>query len=191
MDIEFYNMSNGGSYVQYKLFPNKPEYINVPHNVRLMQYGPSEMVSCYLVDIPNMPEIIDKDFSYEIYIFNGSCEEDNNKYIMEPYENVKVYWIQYIENGKHYDIFSKDNILIPGNMINENEIYLNSQSDDINILLNMDVDEERLFALVENSDITVYNKLDTLMYNYINDIQCGYIVQSKLSNKFMWLMDHN
>jgi hypothetical protein len=176
-DNKFYNL---------RLKPNITKKVRLPQGSRYSGNGASSMINYEFTRFPNQ---ITNDLTIEIFVYNPIYEQVGNEYKMEPYEGVEIYWISYIEDGKHYDIFSKDNILTIGNKINENEIYLDSESNDINILMNSRTDINRIFELINTEDIMVFNKHDTFMYNYIHEINCGYIIKSKLNNEYRWLMN--
>ncbi|UTC74340.1 hypothetical protein E4O03_08815 [Treponema sp. OMZ 792] len=158
--------NNHSDIKEFNLTPQKNNHICIPHNYSYVGYE-CEMLLCLHIYEPFIGGRRDK---IEVFIFDlRNFTEDDEKFIVNKKDYVIAYLMEYFnpELKKGCTIFSKDNILYK-----QEVIYGTNET----------LDE--ILNKIEEKDYLDY--AESLVNLGIKNNHNGYIVQSKIDNRYIW-----
>lgn len=159
--------NNHSDIKEFNLTPQKNNHIYIPHNYSYVGYE-YEMPLCLHIYEPVIDGRRDK---IEVFIFDvNDFTEYDNKFIVDEKNDVAAYLMTYFDSDLKKDctIFSKDNILYK-----QEAIYGSNETLD------------KILSKIEEKDYLDYT--DSLVNLGTKNKHNGYIVQSKIDNKYIWL----
>lgn len=159
--------NNHSDIKEFNLTPQKNNHIYIPHNYSYVGYE-YEMPLCLHIYEPVIDGRRDK---IEVFIFDvNDFTEYDNKFIVDEKNDVAAYLMTYFDSDikKDCTIFSKDNILYK-----QEAIYGSNETLD------------KILSKIEEKDYLDYT--DSLVNLGTKNKHNGYIVQSKIDNKYIWL----
>lgn len=154
---------------EFNLLPKRTQYIYIPRNYRYVGHEYlSEMSVCLYAYEPTIAGKRDK---IEIFIFDvRKFDEDDEKFTVTKKDNVIAYVMRYFNLilNKNCTIFSRDNILYK-----EKVIYGHNES---------------LYEILDKIEEKDYMDYTDYSINYgFENKHNGYIVQSRIDNRYIWL----
>lgn len=159
--------NNHSDIKEFNLTPQKNNHIYIPHNYSYVGYE-YEMPLCLQIYEPVTERRKDK---MEVFIFDvKNFTEYDDKFIVDAKDDVAAYLMTYFDSDLKKDctIFSKDNILYK-----QETIYGSNETLD------------KILSKIEEKDYLDYT--DSLVNLGTKNRHNGYIVQSKIDNKYIWL----
>ena len=159
--------NNHSDIKEFNLTPQKNNHIYIPHNYSYVGYE-YEMPLCLQIYEPVTEGRRDK---IEVFIFDvKNFTEYDDKFIVDAKDDVAAYLMTYFDSDLKKDctIFSKDNILYK-----QEAIYGSNETLD------------KILSKIEEKDYLDYT--DSLVNLGTKNKHNGYIVQSKIDNKYIWL----
>nr|WP_314782335.1 hypothetical protein [uncultured Treponema sp.] len=159
--------NNHSDIKEFNLTPQKNNHIYIPHNYSYVGYE-YEMPLCLQIYEPVTEGRKDK---IEVFIFDvKNFIEYDDKFIVDAKDDVAAYLMTYFDSDLKKDctIFSKDNILYK-----QEAIYGSNETLD------------KILNKIEEKDYLDYT--DSLVNLRTKNKHNGYIVQSKIDNKYIWL----
>lgn len=159
--------NNHSDIKEFNLTPQKNNHIYIPHNYSYVGYE-YEMPLCLQIYEPVTERRKDK---MEVFIFDvKNFTEYDDKFIVDAKDDVAAYLMTYFDSDLKKDctIFSKDNILYK-----QKTIYGSNETLD------------KILNKIEEKDYLDYT--DYLVNLGTKNKHNGYIVQSKIDNKYIWL----
>ena len=159
--------NNHSDIKEFNLTPQKNNHIYIPHNYSYVGYE-YEMPLCLQIYEPVTEGRKDK---IEVFIFDvKNFTEYDDKFIVDAKDDVAAYLMTYFDSDLKKDctIFSKDNILYK-----QETIYGSNETLD------------KILNKIEEKDYLDYT--DSLVNLGTKNKHNGYIVQSKIDNKYIWL----
>ena len=159
--------NNHSDIKEFNLTPQKNNHIYIPHNYSYVGYE-YEMPLCLQIYEPVTDGRRDK---IEVFIFDvKNFTEYDDKFIVDAKDDVAAYLMTYFDSDLKKDctIFSKDNILYK-----QKTIYGSNETLD------------KILNKIEEKDYLDYT--DSLVNLGTKNKHNGYIVQSKIDNKYIWL----
>ncbi|WP_255803715.1 hypothetical protein [Treponema denticola] len=159
--------NNHSDIKEFNLTPQKNNHIYIPHNYSYVGYE-YEMPLCLQIYEPVTEGRKDK---IEVFIFDvKNFTEYDDKFIVDAKDDVAAYLMTYFDSDLKKDctIFSKDNILYK-----QEAIYGSNETLD------------KILNKIEEKDYLDYT--DSLVNLGTKNKHNGYIVQSKIDNKYIWL----
>lgn len=159
--------NNHSDIKEFNLTPQKNNHIYIPHNYSYVGYE-YEMPLCLQIYEPVTDGRKDK---IEVFIFDvKNFTEYDDKFIVDAKDDVAAYLMTYFDSDLKKDctIFSKDNILYK-----QETIYGSNETLD------------KILNKIEEKDYLDYT--DSLVNLGTKNRHNGYIVQSKIDNKYIWL----
>ena len=158
--------NNHSDIKEFNLTPQKNNHIYIPHNYSYVGYE-YEMPLCLQIYEPVTDGRKDK---IEVFIFDvKNFTEYDDKFIVDAKDDVAAYLMTYFDSDlkKDCSIFSKDNILYK-----QEAIYGSNETLD------------KILNKIEEKDYLDYT--DSLVNLGTKNKHNGYIVQSKIDNKYIW-----
>lgn len=158
--------NNHSDIKEFNLTPQKNNHIYIPHNYSYVGYE-YEMPLCLQIYEPVTEGRKDK---IEVFIFDvKNFTEYDDKFIVDAKDDVAAYLMTYFDSDikKDCTIFSKDNILYK-----QEAIYGSNETLD------------KILNKIEEKDYLDYT--DSLVNLGTKNKHNGYIVQSKIDNKYIW-----
>lgn len=159
--------NNHSDIKEFNLTPQKNNHIYIPHNYSYVGYE-YEMPLRLQIYEPVTDGRRDK---IEVFIFDvKNFTEYDDKFIVDAKDDVAAYLMTYFDSDLKKDctIFSKDNILYK-----QETIYGSNETLD------------KILNKIEEKDYLDYT--DSLVNLGTKNKHNGYIVQSKIDNKYIWL----
>ena len=159
--------NNHSDIKEFNLTPQKNNHIYIPHNYSYVGYE-YEMPLCLQIYEPVTEGRKDK---IEVFIFDvKNFTEYDDKFIVDAKDDVAAYLMTYFDSDLKKDctIFSKDNILYK-----QEAIYGSNETLD------------KILNKIEEKDYLDYT--DSLVNLGTKNRHNGYIVQSKIDNRYIWL----
>ncbi|UTC68971.1 hypothetical protein E4O01_09720 [Treponema sp. OMZ 790] len=159
--------NNHSDIKEFNLMPQKNNHIFIPHNYSYVGYE-CEMPLCLYIYEPVTGGRRDK---IEVFIFDvRNFTEYDDKFIVDTKDDIVAYLMTYFnpELKKDCTIFSKDNILYKQDTLCGNN--------------------ETLYEILDKIENKDYLDCTVSVVNYgSKNKHNGYIVQSKIDNKYIWL----
>jgi len=169
LSLTFSNSPRGHQFKKIKLIPNVTTKMEVPTDCSFRSYV--QTMNVHVLYHP-APSDIPNGGKMEVFLFNPEVKQiSENQFSINKIDHASAYFVEIFKNSKYYYIISKNNLL--------NADFSNVKT--IKPLTSM-------LEECSNNDGTYY---DSSMSEDIEKVPSklwgGYIVQSKIDGKYLWL----